>query len=263
MRSALLLAVAIPNNIDTPQFGEDLYHQRRVLWRKRHATKRDKTHSDETGAYKFQSKEWGDNFQVHFGWTATPQNSNNAEYFHLALKDGAGAFVPIRPGSDLTNMEVKRLPLPYKRAATTDERTRPIIDQIVGRVAPHVQALIKEHFPDVYKRMQNNAKDYRYPSEDSIFTGGTISFMFAKNTGQPVRWHKDDKDAKGTVGVSINQTVGEVEGGNLVIDILGRETLTVPANHAAVAAFKDLSHVVNAPTGGRDEYKFGIFRVRR
>ena len=220
MKSALLLAVAIPNNINTPQFGEDLYHNRHVLWSKRHATKRDKD-SDETGAYKtkFKSKKLGDNFQVHFGWTAARENSNNAKQFHLAHKVN-GAFVPIPSGSDLTKMEVKRLPLPYYRAATTDERTRPIIDQIVGRVAPHVQALIEDHFPDVYAKMRNNAKDFRYPS-GSIFTSGTISFMFAKNTGQSVGSHMDEKDAKGTVGVSINEIVGTVEGGNLVIDIPG------------------------------------------
>ena len=144
---------------------------------------------------------------------------------------------------------MKRSCLPYLRGATTDKRTKPILDRVVGKVAPYVEALIREGFPSVYAKMQSNSKRYRYPKR-SIFTGGTISFMFAKNTNQPVGKHKDKKDAKGTVGVSINETLGSVHGGNLVIDLPDGGTLTVPANHAVIAAFKELDHVVHAPTGG-------------
>ena len=239
------------NDTDTPSFGEYLFRNRNALWNKKHVTKRDQKCSDKIGEGKpkFESKKPGDNFQVHFGWTATPQNSKNAKYFHLALK-GNSSFSPVSE-SDLKDAKktVKRLPLPYYRAATKDEKTKLIIEHIITKVAPYVQAIIEETFPQVYAKMRKNAKSYRYPAR-SIFTSGTISFMFAKNTGQRVVFHMDEKDAKGTVGVSINEIVGTVEGGNLVIDIPGHERLTVPANHAAVAAFKDLLHAVHAPTGG-------------
>ena len=252
--SAVLLTLPFlqPSHSDTPSFGEELYGSWESLWPRRHTTKRDRKDSDLTGEGKpkFNSKKRGDNFQVHFGWTATNQNSNNATHFHLAYKEGS-AFRPIKTKADLGQKKknVKRLPLPYLRAATKDKKTKHIIDRIVGKVAPYVEELIRQNCPGAYAKMQGNAKKYRFPAK-SIFTGGTISYMFARNTQQDVKNHKDEKDAKGTVGVSINETVGSVQGGNLVIFLPDGETLTVPANHAVVAAFKELEHVVNAPTGG-------------
>jgi hypothetical protein len=112
-----------------------------------------------------------------------------------------------------------------------------------------VEQQIETHFPIEYATMKGNAKGFRFP-KNSIFTGGTLSFMFAENTNQDIKVHKDKKDATGTVGVSINETVGRVEGGNLVILLPGGGSRIVPANCAVVAAFKELEHYVTPPTGG-------------
>lgn len=202
-------------------------------------------------------------------WMATITTPSNPDGFIVKGPDPYNDYKSIIkqiPTLEQARVELKWTMKPYLLASINGNETFRN-SKTVRKVIKKVRKVIKNLDPACYRKMKTIPSSVRFPCKRSLFTGITVTVLFASDPCFEVLGHIDDLDSPEAKGFSFRiNTHAEGEGGLHVADgltanpgALQGNIQRLPIGKINIAAFKDIPHAVYKPAEG-ESYAFNGYQ---